>query len=72
MITIKHGAWEPYAHGATVHGHAAQDERPMEYYVGIDPPFFPMPALRDVRTLDLWLLYRPYPFQYVVQLRQSR
>ena len=39
MITIKHGAWEPYAHGATVHGHAAQDERPMEYYVGIDPPF---------------------------------
>jgi len=36
------------------------------------PPRYPMPALRDVRTLDLWLLYRPYPFQYVVQLRQSR
>lgn len=39
------------------------------YMGGLEPPNYPMPAIRDVKTWDLWLLYRPYPASYLIELR---
>jgi len=38
--TITFEQWEPYANGAQVSG----GNLPAEYYVGIDPPNYPVPA----------------------------
>lgn len=42
------------------------------YVLGYRKPNYPMPAIRDVKTWDLWMLYRPYPASYLIQLRQDR